>query len=236
MRPIAPKDAMLGAEDTRSPRFERYLEIISRLASAENPDEAEAALSLLQIDPQTEPWWPLAGILSERLEEIFRLRKLAGSDELTGISNRRGFRSALERACARHNRKQCGIGVILLDLDNLKRLNDGHGHATGDAAIITTAHAIRDCLRATDMAARIGGDEFAVLVPDTDDTSLALVAQRLRQHIENQVVAAQPIKVSVGHAALANGTADAATLILKADALLYADKRSRKGQASDEAA
>jgi diguanylate cyclase (GGDEF)-like protein len=215
---------------------ERYLEIITRLASAENPDDAEAALSLLQIDPQTEPWWPLAGVLAERLEEIFRLRKLAGSDELTGIANRRGFRMALDRAVARHNRQRCGVGVILLDLDNLKLLNDGHGHATGDAAIITTAHAIRDCLRATDMAARIGGDEFAVLVQDTDEASVSLVANRLRQHIERQVVAANPIKISVGYAALAHGAVDAATLILKADATLYADKRSRKGRASNEAA
>jgi len=212
------------------------IDMLTRLAAAETPSEAEAALALARIHRHPSEWNPLVETISNRIQEVFRLKRLAGSDELTGIPNRRVFRGALDRECARHKRRQHGVGVILLDLDNLKKINDIHGHSMGDAAIITTAHALTTGLRATDLAARIGGDEFAILLPGANEEDTARIAERVRSAIETQVIAAKPLRVSVGYAALQDEAADAATLILKADAKLYANKRARKQAASVAAA
>lgn len=212
------------------------IDMLTRLAAAETPGEAEAALALARIHRHPLEWNPLVDMISTRVQEVFRLKRLAGSDELTGIANRRVFRGALDRECARHERRGHGVGVVLLDLDNLKQINDINGHSMGDAAIITTAHALLSGLRATDLAARIGGDEFAILLPGTDEADTQQIAERLRSTIESQVIAAKPLRVSVGYAALESGTSDAATLILKADAKLYANKRARKHAAAIAAA
>jgi len=218
--------------DRRNGEMKSTIDMLTRLASAQTPGEAEAALMLARLHQNSEAWSPLIETIACRIDEIFRLKRLAGSDELTGIANRRAFRSALDRECARHDRRQSGLGVILLDLDDLKKINDTEGHCSGDAAIITAAHAIQQSLRATDVAARIGGDEFAVLLPGANLADTKRVAERIRAAVESQLIAAKPLRVSIGYAAREEGPAHAASLILKADAKLYANKRARKRAAS----
>lgn len=218
--------------DGRNVNMQSTIDMLTRLASAQTPGEAEAALMLARLHGEFEAYRPLIETLAGRVDEIFRLKRLAGSDELTGIANRRTFRTALDRECARHDRNQAGLGVILLDLDDLKQINDTEGHCMGDSAIITAAHAIQESLRATDVAARIGGDEFAVLLPGAHLADTKRVAERIRAAVESQLIAAKPLRVSIGYAAREEGPAHAASLILKADAKLYANKRARKRAAS----
>src|SRR5690606_4600473 len=99
------------------------------------------------------------------LEKAYqRIKHLSMSDELTGLHNRRGFYLLGEQFLKERQRDQVGLTLIILDLDGLKTVNDAHGHAAGDEYIQTAAALLRSVLRESDLAARMGGDEFAVLV------------------------------------------------------------------------
>jgi diguanylate cyclase len=117
----------------------------------------------------------------ERRRLIARLGHLAHTDELTGLPNRRAWEQALERELARAAREQASFAVAIVDLDRFKAFNDAHGHPRGDELLAECAAAWRPLLRATDLLARIGGEEFGVLLvqPGTD-VALAAVLERVR--------------------------------------------------------
>jgi diguanylate cyclase (GGDEF)-like protein len=112
-----------------------------------------------------------------------RLRWLADNDSLTALPNRHMLDRMLEYETTRALAEDTGLSLILIDLDQLKQLNDDFGHAVGDVALRRLADIIRGCVRSTDFPARYGGDEFAIILPDTDKDAAILVAQRVRKAV-----------------------------------------------------
>ncbi|HEU4664118.1 MAG TPA: GGDEF domain-containing protein [Dokdonella sp.] len=156
-----------------------------------------------------------------------RLARLAESDVLTGLANRKKFDDSLVVALARAARSGGLVGVLYIDLDRFKPINDTHGHAVGDAVLREFARRILGCTRESDLAARIGGDEFAVLVENaTSVQALEIVAQKLLASLDDDVVVEQfafKVKASIG-IGFTQGRADAKALLQMADQGLYQAK------------
>ena len=158
-------------------------------------------------------------------------RALAQTDGLTGLPNFRSFHARLEEEVARADRYAHPLSCAMVDLDGLKEINDRLGHAAGNRAILALADAVREELRDTDFAARYGGDEFVVLLPQTTAAAAGLFAERLRRRLlEVSQGAGLPVRASIGVAALSPdevGANDAAEdLLRRADEALYKAKRS----------
>lgn len=113
-----------------------------------------------------------------------RITRLAVTDELTGLANRRRFMELLRQEVQRARRYSRPLTLLMIDLDRLKQINDTHGHAAGDAMLRGVAESIRASVRATDYAARLGGDEFAALLPETGRTEALTIAERIRASVE----------------------------------------------------
>ena len=154
----------------------------------------------------------------------------ARTDHLTGLANRREFERVLEREVAladRHNRK---IIVMMIDVDDLKKINDRHGHSAGDGALKLVAQELQRVMRASDVCGRLGGDEFAVAMPETELHHAQEVARRLRNSIRAVNLGApstSAVEVSIGLGAWNPGM-DWQALNQVADVALYDDKRQRK--------
>ncbi|MEC7525676.1 MAG: GGDEF domain-containing protein [Myxococcota bacterium] len=211
-------------------------EALTALASAEDPTLAREALRQARqaLGEDAARYEPLMELLCRRATELARLRRLAGSDELTGLANRRAFNLALDRERARFERGSAGPAVVLIDLDGMKAINDELGHAAGDEALQHTAEALLEAVRASDLVARLGGDELALLLPETTAQGARAVAERARRFIEQRSVRGRPLRASVGWAVTSRRDPEA--LLATADARLYADKRRRRARASSAAA
>ena len=165
-----------------------------------------------------------------RLED--RYAREARTDALTGLANRRGFETSADAFLKRSGAGGRGFGLIVLDLDRFKDINDRHGHATGDAVLRELAARMRRVVRPDDVVARLGGDEFAILVADVEHGALPHLAQRL-------VVAAQDpiatpagdlsVGVSLGIARTVAGDAGISDLAARADRALYEVKLAGRG-------
>ena len=155
--------------------------------------------------------------------EIDRLTRLSRTDPLSGCLNRRGFGEELDARVARHERYGDPFGLVLLDLDGFKEVNDRDGHAAGDELLRHTSAALCGSLRGSDTVARLGGDEFAVLLDHSDAIATELVAGRLRDAV------ARHNEVSAGYASCPDDATDADPLYRRADARLYDAKRSPAG-------
>lgn len=158
-------------------------------------------------------------------------RALAQTDGLTGLPNFRSFHARLEEEVARAQRYGHALACAMVDLDGLKEINDRLGHAAGNRAIVALADAVREELRDTDFAARYGGDEFVVLLPQTNEDQGALFAERLRQRLaEASEQAGLRVHGSIGVAAVSGEELDAPEaaedLLRRADEALYRAKRS----------
>ena len=132
----------------------------------------------------------IAGARAERLEaaESF-YQSLAEHDALTGLYNERAFRDRYSRAIERASRTAQPVSLLLIDVDHLKRINDEHGHRTGNKALIHVASALRDAKRTTDSAARWGGDEFAILLEGADANATRRVAEGVLARVRHKPVA-----------------------------------------------
>ncbi len=164
------------------------------------------------------------------LEE--RLRHEAFSDSLTGLANHRRLFEVLHAEICRSKRTERGFSVLLLDLDGLKEINDRFGHLTGDRALCRLASVLGDCCRSIDTAARQGGDEFALVLPETSAAAATLVARRICDLLAKD--AEEPIlSVSVGVASCPREADSVGTLLYAADRALYAMKdKQRRARAS----
>ena len=164
---------------------------------------------------------------------IDRARQFASearTDHLTGLANRREFERVMEREVALADRHHRRLSMMMIDLDNLKRINDKLGHSAGDGALKLVAQQLLRVVRASDVCARLGGDEFGVAMPETDLDRARDVAIRLRRAVDHAALgmrAPEEVEVSVGIAAWKQGQ-DWQAVYQAADADLYEDKRRRK--------
>jgi diguanylate cyclase (GGDEF)-like protein len=162
------------------------------------------------------------------------LRRLATTDELTGLPNRRYFLGALEAEIARAARSGSALTLAIVDADHFKRINDNYGHPAGDEVLRIIAELLGGATRISDVLGRLGGEEFGVLMPDTDVDQAHLVCERLRKRVESRDLALQSgaggfITLSTGVARLGAGeSADA--LIARADAALFEAKHGGRNQ------
>jgi diguanylate cyclase (GGDEF)-like protein len=154
----------------------------------------------------------------------------ARTDHLTGLANRREFERVMEREVSLAERHSRHLSVMMIDLDSLKRINDRQGHRSGDGALRIVAQQLQRVVRASDISARIGGDEFAVAMPETTIERARDVATRLRAAIHQMSLSSKTserVEVSVGVGSWQPGQ-DWQTVYQVADADLYEDKRRRK--------
>jgi diguanylate cyclase (GGDEF)-like protein len=162
-------------------------------------------------------------IVEHGILEVLEHRSV--TDPLTGLFNRYHFEATLKRECARCLRYQSRLSLLLMDVDQLKAVNDRWGHQAGDHMLVRVAGAIRDSLRGSDIASRYGGDEFAVILPDTDARAARLVAERMCDKV-GASDASIKVTVSGGLAELslaATGPSEG-PLIAAADRALYLAK------------
>ncbi len=169
--------------------------------------------------------------------DIDALEQSATRDSLTALSNRRDFSNRLAEELARHTRYGTPVSLLMLDLDGFKRTNDELGHVAGDAVLRATADVLRTSLRASDMSARYGGDEFAIILPGLHKTDAFAVAEKLRATIAGLRVMAGgggegraiAVRASIGVSS-ANGPCSVIELIESADRALYQAKNSGRDQ------
>jgi diguanylate cyclase (GGDEF)-like protein len=158
----------------------------------------------------------------KRAEE--HVRQLAVSDPLTGLANYRRLLSALELEIKRYGRTDRSFAILLLDLDDLKKINDNHGHVVGSRALCRLAEILRAYCRELDTPARYGGDEFAVVLPETNARGAEQIAARIRERVAKDEEI-PPISVSVGIAVFPENGKTIETLLSRADRSLYDMKR-----------
>ncbi len=158
-----------------------------------------------------------------RIEGVEQLARLSLADPLTGLGNRRAFDDALREELARTARSGSPLGLVMLDVDHFKDFNDRHGHQAGDEALVVVAEALRGAARAEDRACRVGGEEFALLLPGAGEGAAAAVAERVRAAVAADTRPAARLTVSLGVAAAGPGST-AEGLVQQADLRLYAAK------------
>lgn len=167
------------------------------------------------------------------LVRLLAARRDAAHDPLTGLANRRHATARLQAACADADRRNEPLSVLMLDLDHFKRVNDRHGHAGGDSVLVALAQVLRRELRASDLAARHGGEEFLAVLPACDPTDALATAERIRLAVATMHVpvpdGAARVTVSIGVATRDAGEAPGA-LVARADAALYRAKASGRNR------
>ena len=171
--------------------------------------------------------------LNDLRGRVAELERLLETDELTGLLNRRGFEAAARRTLAGATRyRETGV-LALIDLDGFKRVNDDHGHAAGDAALRLVGNILSENVRATDYAARLSGDEFAILWVRALPSALPQRIQTLKQRLDTAVLewgdGTIPLKASVGTVTY-DSTSPLDVLQRQADQAMYREKRARRAQ------
>lgn len=167
---------------------------------------------------------------NERLRaEVERLRALALTDALTGLPNRRYLEERLAGEIGRSSRYGHPLAVLVVDVDDFKRINDTWGHAKGDEVLVWVARFLRSQLRTHDVVGRTGGDEFVAILPSTDRDGAELLATRLREALDAlRGQKDHPVRLSIGAASLGPGAGDAETLLSAADRAMYVAKGRKK--------
>jgi diguanylate cyclase (GGDEF)-like protein len=173
--------------------------------------------------------------ISERKQLEEQLQKMANTDPLTELYNRRVFLEQLAQETARLARfENQSAALLMLDLDYFKRINDTYGHSTGDEVLRKFASIVREISRTIDIPARLGGEEFAILLPGATKADAMAMAERLRQQIANAVIPHKKgsvrITVSIGAAALSADDSGGDQVLSHADAALYKAKEAGRNQ------
>ncbi|MFZ5861868.1 MAG: diguanylate cyclase [Nitrospirota bacterium] len=164
------------------------------------------------------------------------LKRISITDSLTGLLNRGHFQERLSEEVERFKRHKLPFSLIMIDIDDFKRLNDTHGHVVGDEALVATARAIRNSIRAIDMAARYGGEEFTVILPQTSKQASRTMAQRIGRAVSRTPIHSTKgdvmhLTVSLGAASFPDDASTPDELLQRADQAMYEAKRRGKNQA-----
>ncbi len=171
--------------------------------------------------------------LEELRRENERLAGLAYRDALTGLRNRRLFTERLCEEVSRLQRgRKAGLSVVCVDVNDFKQVNDARGHAAGDAALVAVGQYLESLTRSCDVVCRVGGDEFAILLPDSDATQSQRIVNRIRESLstlETAGLGSEPL--AMGMATFQEGD-DERCLLARADDEMYADKRRAHGSQS----
>lgn len=205
----------------------RFNRLLQKQVARQTRELRHTADSLRQADSEK------SALLAELKHQSQAFERQARQDPLTGLANRRAFDEALQREYARAVRQGRPLCLLLLDLDHFKRINDQWSHNIGDRVLKQVAQTIQAACRETDVAARWGGEEFSVLLPDTDLINAEIFAQRLRHNLSrldfSDVANGLTLTTSIGLATIAD-CEDADTILQRADAALYQAKESGRNR------
>jgi diguanylate cyclase (GGDEF)-like protein len=194
---------------------------------------AEQARTFLPRDVDLVQWYASQAAVALANARFYAMQEeLASRDHLTGLLNHREFHQTLERELERARRSDRPVSVAMLDLDDFKHVNDERGHARGDIVLAAVGEAIDGASRAGDLVFRVGGDEFAILLPETERADAAQVAQRTCETISAVGVG---VTASFGVATWPDDGGSKEVVLAEADHRLYAMKRSATGQRSGAA-
>ncbi len=221
-----PVIVMTGADDTT----DRNL----AFANGAN-DFLTKPVDILELQARVNVHHKLARTIRELEQSRVRLAELANTDPLTKLKNRRSFQEHGAHHLAMARRYKTDLSLLLLDIDFFKNINDRHGHQTGDEVLIQVADLLAEQVRVVDIVARIGGEEFAVLLPATNRLGAAVLAERIRAAIEQSEFPADgkvlAVTVSVGIASLGAEPVDSVDELLAiADKRLYLAKNNGRNR------
>jgi diguanylate cyclase (GGDEF)-like protein/PAS domain S-box-containing protein len=198
-------------------------------ARCKDGSEIAVALSLSAVHIRDQ--WQAVGILrdeTERQAQERELRRLATTDHLTGLANRRHFLGQVDFELERFKRYARPAALLMMDLDHFKQVNDTYGHATGDRALQHFATVAQAVLRRTDLLSRLGGEEFAALLPDADPEGAGHLAERLRGALADAPIPLETgniaLTVSIGVALFSPADLETSAILGRADRALYRAK------------
>ena len=222
--PLSPQAAERPLAPAQLPREVRTLNERMDAATTEIRDELQASRAELG---------ETRGELKSIRDELNEAREAVQHDPLTGVLNRRGMDIVLPREVARARRVNAPLSVGMVDLDHFKHINDTFGHQAGDRVLVHMTELMRSVLRETDLIVRYGGEEFLVILPDTDMQGARLVLDRLQDIVVKSPVIHEGRRISVGFSAGVAQFRDddnGATLVLRADRALQSAKRGGRSQ------
>jgi diguanylate cyclase (GGDEF)-like protein len=241
---IREAEPVVVADTTKDPRFsdspyvtgEPHIRFYAGVPL--RTSDGHAIGTLCAIDDRPRPFSDRDVAILRDLADIvmteIELKQLATTDVLTGAMSRRAFKEDGGNAVALSLRHKTYLSCVAVDLDHFKRINDTYGHAAGDKVLVAASNAIRESLRQSDRIARIGGEEFAVLLPHTNRAGAFEVAEKLREKVESTVVEIGAVNIGItasfGVAALDIATRDIDTLLAHADAALYEAKNTGRNK------
>jgi len=160
--------------------------------------------------------------------------RMAITDDLTGISNRRYFFEVAEKIFSQAKRYKKPLSILIVDIDHFKKFNDTHGHMVGDQILQGMTHLMSGAMREADLIGRYGGEEFSILLPETDLGDAMHVAERLLNRVANTPIETEAgplmVQLSIGAAEMGKETPDLHTLIIRADQAMYMAKNAGRNR------
>ncbi|OGS21997.1 MAG: hypothetical protein A3J83_00255 [Elusimicrobia bacterium RIFOXYA2_FULL_40_6] len=168
-------------------------------------------------------------VFSALRKAYFIEHELARTDHLTDIANSRYFMETISKEVERMKRYNHPLSLAYMDIDNFKNINDNYGHSMGDTVLSSISLAMKESIRSIDLVARMGGDEFAILFPETDQSVVKSIMSRVQIKVNKTISEnSWPISFSIGVITCINNQCSADSLFEKADALMYSIKKSGK--------
>lgn len=205
---------------------DKQLEILRSLA-AQAMAQLEMRRSIMLQEATLESQSRYLDQLERHQEE---LEQENATDPLTALGNRRAFQERLEAEMSRAKRNGTSVALLILDVDFFKRYNDSFGHPAGDGVLRQLAEVMKRSSRSHDFAARVGGEEFAVILPETARESAFVIAERLRRHVQRETWPNRPVTISIGVGIASAGVDTAQQLTERADVALYRSKRDGRNR------